>query len=187
MKIYRLSPSGRRTAIVLLISALIIWAFALWTFRSTLNIQYNPLQFWGSLVATVQEGLTIGQIVPALLMLVLIVATPLVIWNLLEEWAARYIVTDEGLRFDSLGVEVTYPWSGITAVRREDTGSDDPYDLLVLADDHTGQIRHALLRFLHNQAYGRRRLPIYAGIENRDELLAEIQARSAAGTSPSRQ
>ena len=49
MKTYRLSSAGRRTARILLVGALIIWAFALWTFRRTLGISYNPLLFWGSL------------------------------------------------------------------------------------------------------------------------------------------
>jgi hypothetical protein len=178
MKTYRLSPAGRRTAIILLVGALIIWAFALWTFRSTLGISYNPLAFWSSLRASVDAGLSVGQIVPALLMLVLIVATPLVIWNVLEEWAAAYTPTEEGLRFSSIGVALTYPWSGIAAVRAVDSDSDEPMDELLLSDDFTGQIKNPLLRFLHAQAYGRTRLPIYAGLEQRDELLSEIQQRA---------
>ena len=70
MKTYRLSSTGRRTALILLVGALIIWAFALWTFRSTLGISYNPVEFWGSLRSSVERGLSISQIVPALLMLV---------------------------------------------------------------------------------------------------------------------
>jgi hypothetical protein len=179
MKSYSLSPAGRRTAIILLISALIIWAFALWTFRSTLGASDDPnTPFWSALQANLSQGLSVGQIVPALLMLVLIVATPLVVWNVLEEWAATYTPTDDGLRFDSLGVSLVYPWSGITGVRRQDEDSDEPVDELLLAEDYTKQISNPLLRFLHGQAYGRRRLPIYAGLEQRDELLAEIQSRA---------
>jgi hypothetical protein len=182
MKTYRLSPSGRRTALILLVGALIIWAFALWTFRSTLGISYNPALFWSSLRAAIQgengQGLSISQIVPALLMLVLIVATPLVIWNILEEWAATYTPTDDGLRFDSLGVAVTYPWDGIGAVRGVDEDSDEPMDELLLREDYTRQIRNPLLRFLHGQAYGRRKLPLYAGLQDRDELLVEIRRRA---------
>lgn len=182
MKTYRLSPAGRRTAIILLIGAIIIWAFALWTFRSTLGISYHPLEFWGSLRASVDKGLGVGQVVPALLMLVLIVATPLVVWNILEEWDAAYTPAEDGLRFSSLGVRLTYPWSGIAAIRPVDEDSDEPMDEIVLTQDYTGQIANPLLRFLHRQAYGRLRLPLYAGVQDREELLAEIRAR--AGLEP---
>lgn len=186
MKTYRLSSAGRRTALILLVGALIIWAFALWTFRRTLGISYNPLLFWGSLRAAIQgadgQGLAIGQIVPALLMLVLIVATPLVIWNILEEWAATYTPTDSGLRFASLGIDLVYPWAGIGAIRQLDEDSDEPMDELLLREDYTRQIRNPLLRFLHSQAYGRRKLPLYAGIQERDELLTEIRRRTDLAT-----
>jgi hypothetical protein len=182
MKTYRLSSAGRRTALILLVGALIIWAFALWTFRRTLGISYNPLLFWGSLRAAMQgtdgQGLAIGQIVPALLMLVLIVATPLVIWNILEEWAATYTPTDSGLRFASLGIDLVYPWAGIGAIRQLDEDSDEPMDELLLREDYTRQIRNPVLRFLHGQAYGRKKLPLYAGIQGRDELLNEIRRRT---------
>lgn len=177
MKTYRLSSSGRRTSLILLVGALIVWAFALWTFRSTLGISYNPVEFWGTLRQSVEQGLTISQIVPALLMLMLIVATPLVIWNLLEEWSATYTPGEAGLRFEALGIALTYPWRSITGMRRVDEDSDEPVDEVVLAEDVTRQIRNPVLRFLHRQAYGRTRLPIYAGLENRDELLDEIRAR----------
>jgi hypothetical protein len=182
MKTYRISSSGRRTALILLVAALIIWFFAFWTFGSTLGISYNPLLFWASLRASIQgdkgQGLSISQIVPALLMLVLIVATPLVIWNILEEWAAAYTPTDEGLRFASLGIVLTYPWVGIGSIRRLDEDSDEPIDELLLHEDYTRQIRNPLLRFLHGQAYGRRKLPLYAGLQDRDELLDEIRQRA---------
>ena len=177
MKTYRISSSGRRTAIILLGGALIIWAFALWTFRSTLGISYNPIEFWGTLRASVEQGLSVSQIVPALLMLVLIVATPLVVWNILEEWAAAYTPAEYGLRFASLGVALTYPWTGIGAIRRVDEDSDEPIDELILNEDYTRQIHNPILRFLHAQAYGRTKLPLYAGLEDRDELLDEIRRR----------
>jgi hypothetical protein len=180
MKSYRLSPAGRRTALILLVSALIIWAFALWTFRSTLGSSDNgQASFWSAFQANIAQGLSIGQIVPALLMLVLIVATPLVVWNVLEEWAAVYTVTEAGLRFESLGVDVLYPWLGIMSVRRQDEDAAEPVDELILNSDYTRQIRNPVLRFLHGQAYGRKRLPIYAGLEQRDDLLGEIRARAS--------
>ncbi len=108
-------------------------------------------------------------------MLVLIVATPLVIWNILEEWAASYTPTEEGLRFVSLGIDVVYPWSGIDAIRQLDQDSDEPIDELQLREDYTNQIKNPVLRFLHGQAYGRKTLPVYAGLQEREELLAQIQ------------
>ncbi len=180
MKSYRLSPTGRRTALILLVSALIIWAFALWTFRSTLGSSNDAqVSFWSAFQANIAQGLSIGQIVPALLMVVLIVATPLVVWNVLEEWAAVYTVTEAGLRFESLGVDVLYPWLGIISVLRQDEDAAEPVDELVLNSDYTRQIRNPVLRFLHGQAYGRRRLPIYTGLEQRDDLLNEIRARAS--------
>ena len=172
MKTYRISSSGRRTALILLVGALIIWIFALWTFGSTLGI--NPVAFWGTLRASIEQGLSISQLVPALLMLVLIVATPLVIWNICEELAAAYTPTEDGLRFTALGVMLTLPWAGISAIRRVDEDSDEPMDELILREDYTSQIRNPLLRFLHAQAYGRTKLPIYAGVADRDDLLAVI-------------
>ncbi|HEU5087423.1 MAG TPA: hypothetical protein VFT99_08255, partial [Roseiflexaceae bacterium] len=71
MHTYRLSRSGRRTTLILLVGALMIWAFALWTLRSTLNISYNPFLFVSSLQTTLAHGLTVAQVVPAILMIVL--------------------------------------------------------------------------------------------------------------------
>jgi hypothetical protein len=162
MKTYRLSPAGRRTTLVLLIGALLIWAFAIWTLRSTL-------------AAAPLDALTIGQIIPALLMIVLIIATPLVVWNLLEEWACEFTPNDDGLRFTSLGIDLNYPWSGMRAIRPVDDDADEPMDELLFDSDYTIAIRNPILRFLHGQAYGRIKLPLYAGLADRDELLHTIR------------
>ncbi|MEO7908152.1 MAG: hypothetical protein ABIV47_00750 [Roseiflexaceae bacterium] len=176
MKTYRISSSGRRTALILLAGALIIWIFALWTFGSTLGI--NPVAFWSTLRVSIEQGLSISQLVPALLMLVLIVATPLVIWNICEELAAAYTPGADGLRFTALGIRLLVPWAGIRAIRRVDEDSDEPMDELLLREDYTSQIGNPLLRFLHAQAYGRTKLPIYAGVADRDELLTTIQQQA---------
>jgi len=178
MKTYRISSSGRRTALILLVGALIIWVFALWTFGSTLGVSASPIAFWGTLRASIEQGLSISQLVPALLMLVLIVATPLVIWNICEELTAAYTPTEGGLRFVALGVKLIVPWVGISDIHRVDEDSDEPMDELILREDYTSQIRNPLLRFLHAQAYGRTKLPIYAGVADRDDLLAVICQRA---------
>jgi hypothetical protein len=175
---YRLSAAGRRLTLVLLGAALLIWAFAIWSFASTLRISYLPLELWPSLQQSLADGLGVGQVVPALLMLALIVATPLLIWGLLEEWAAAYTPTPEGLRFESLGVSLTYPWPAVTAIRGADEDSDEPFDELILDRDYSAQIPNPVVRFLHRQAYGATRLPIYPGLEDRDGLIAEIRRHS---------
>jgi len=81
---------------VLLVAALLIWVFAIWSFASTLRISYHPLRLWPSLQQSLAEGLGVGQVVPALLMLALIVATPLLIWNLLEEMPKATIAQIHG-------------------------------------------------------------------------------------------
>jgi hypothetical protein len=180
MKTYRLSPVGRRTSLVLLVGALLIWAFALWSFASTLKLSYNPAQLWPTLQASLSSGLGVGQVVPALLMLALIVATPLLIWNLLEEWSAAYTPDDDGLRFDSLGIMITCPWPTVAGLRSVDDDGDEPLDEILLRQDATTQITNPLLRFLHRQAYGRRSLPVYAGLEDRADLLSVIRHHTAS-------
>lgn len=179
MKTYRLSPAGKRQTLVLLVAALLIWAFAVWSFASTLRISYNPLQLWPSFQQSLQQGLGLGQVVPALLMLTLIIATPLLIWSLLEEYAAAYTPTPDGLRYEALGVRVIFPWASLTGIRRTDDG-EEPFDELVVEGDQHTQIAGPLVRFLHRQAAGTGRLPIYPGVEQRDELIAEIQRHLAA-------
>jgi hypothetical protein len=179
MKTYRLSPSGRRNAIVLLIGALMIWVFALWTLRISLATSSDPS---ASLIQALREnldrGLSIGQIIPALLMAVLLVAAPLTVWNILEELGAQYTPTDAGLRFTSFGIALTCPWGSVVGIRRLDADADEPLDEVTLNDDLSTQIRNPLVRWLHRQACGARRLVIYSGLEDRDDLLREIRVRA---------
>jgi hypothetical protein len=184
MSMYRLSPAGRRQTLVLLLAALLIWAFAVWSFASTLRISYNPVQLWPSLQQSLAAGLGVGQVVPALLMLVLIIATPLLVWALLVEWSAAYSPSSQGLGFTSIGAELRLPWAAVSGLRRPD--GNEPHDEsqagdeLIVADDPTTQIANPLVRFLYRQSFGQRRLPIYPGVERRYELIAEIQRHIAA-------
>lgn len=179
MKTYRLSPSGRRSAIVLLIGALLIWVFALWTLRITLATSSDPsASLFQALQENLNRGLSAGQIIPALLMVVLLIATPLVLWGILEEWGAQYTLTDAGLQFTSFGVALNCPWDRISGIHRLEDDADEPLDAIIIRDDLSSQIKNPLVRWLHRQACGARRLLIYPGLEDRDDLLQEIRIRS---------
>ena len=182
MKTYRLSKHGRSTAAVLAGGGVVVWCFALWKFASVLGINY--LRLPSTLRAVAEQGLTASQIVPALLLLVLIVATPLLVWNVVEEWSTTYTVRDDGLLYDTVqGISVLYPWDSIRALRRVDPEADEPVHELLVDQAGISQINSRVLRWLHRQAFGRSRIPIYAQIDDRTELLDAIVAR--AGLQPS--
>ena len=163
----------------MLIGALLIWAFALWTLRITLATSSDPSAgLFQAFQENLDRGLSVGQVIPALLMVVLLIATPLVLWGILEEWGAQYTPTDAGLRFTSLGIALNCPWDRITGIRRLEENADEPLDAIMVSDDLSSQIKNPLVRWLHRQACGDRRLLIYPGLEDRDDLLQEIRARS---------
>mgnify|MGYP000184111025 CR=1 FL=1 len=186
-KTYRLSRRGRRTAYLLLAGSLLIWLFALWTLKNTLRIGVRPQTFipslqalWGRLSGTA-GSMTAEEIIPAVIMLALALVVPLLIWNILEELRASYTVGPAGITFRSLGIELSYPWSEVVSLRPVDEeAEEEPLDELVFRNSRLSSIRNPLLRFLHAQAYGRRRLPLYGGLEGREELLERIRAHLAA-------
>jgi hypothetical protein len=126
MKTYQLSATGRRNVMLLMIGAGLIWIFAIWTFQSTLAISYSPGKVLDSLQATLGQGLTVDRTIPALFMLVLMVAAPLTIWNIAMEWVVRYTPTGDGLHYDAFGIRLEIPWSNISDIRAIDTDSDEP-------------------------------------------------------------
>lgn len=81
----------------MIIVAMILWVFAVWSIASTLRLRLHPAVFWFDLQQVFTQPPAIEQAVPALLMLVLIVATPLLLWNLIAEWDATFRLTNEGL------------------------------------------------------------------------------------------
>ena len=177
---HRLSPTGRRNALALLLGAICVWVFAFWALQNTLGtVQGEPnLGFFAAVQRNIAAGLTLSQIIPALLMVALIVATPLVFWNILEEYAAVYTPTGAGLRYESVGVSLLIPWDAIEdVVPREDSG-ETSFDVRFNRDT-SAQVRQPWLRWLHGQAVGRRELHIPSGIEQRHELIAAITARGA--------
>ena len=98
---YRVTPEGRRTALVLLIGVAAIAVFAVWT-----------------IITLFDGGLSGPEWITAVLMLALALLAPLVGWNLLEERAAAIAVDERGLTFRSLGgIELSYPWSQVRGLR----------------------------------------------------------------------
>lgn len=124
------------------------------------------------------EGLTVNRTVPAIFMLVLMVAAPLTMWNISMELICRYAITEQGLRYTAVGVDITIPWDGIADIRTVDADSDEPSDELILRDTPTAQIPNPLFRLLYSQAYGAKVLPVYPGLIDRSELMAEVRRRS---------
>lgn len=177
MKTYRLDPTGRRAALLLGIGALAVWIFAVWKLPAVLGLSYANLV--GDVRDMLSNGLTVSQIVPGLLLAVIVIAAPLLLWNIAEEWSTTYTVRDDGLLYDTVqGISVLYPWGAIKGLRQVDPEADEPVHELVVDDAGIGQIRSNMLRWLHRQAFGRTRIPLYAHIAERDELMNEIIVRA---------
>ncbi len=177
VKTYRLSTTGRRIALLLALGGGVVWLFAVWKLADVLGISYLHLP--STLQAVVEGGLTASQIVPAVLLLVLIIAAPLLVWNVVEEWSTSYTVRDDGLLYDTVqGISVLYPWHAIKGLRRVDPEADEPVHELIVDQAGICQINSRVLRWLHRQAFGRSRVPIYAHVVDRDQLLDEIVARA---------
>ena len=175
MKTYRLTAAGRRLTLTLMAGAVLLWIFAVWMLPTTLGISYRDLST--TLGAAVQRGFGAAQLIPAGILIVMLVAAPLLLWSLWEEWSTSYTVGDDGLTYRTrAGIELHYPWTAIHEVRAGE--SEDSVVEVIVQPGVVRQIRNPLLRWLHRQAFGAHRVPIYADVEARDELLAEITRRS---------
>jgi hypothetical protein len=101
-QIYRLAPAARRTVLALLLGVLAIAVYALWT-----------------VVALVGSGLSGPDWVTAALMLVILLLSPAVAWNLLAEYNTTITTDAAGLTFRTLGVLLPYRWpqvGGLTPI-----------------------------------------------------------------------
>ncbi len=176
MNVYRLTSGARAAAAALALAVLALAGLAIWKLPAVLGASWAGLP--GSLGAAWSRGWSAAQIVPALLMVALIVAAPLLAYNLIEEASASYAVRDDGLLFGVLpGVTVLYPWSAVRGFGPLDPEEREPaYELRVDSRDMR-QLHSPLLRWLHQQAWGRSRVPIYAHVAGRDELISAILER----------
>lgn len=177
MKTYRLSQRGQMMSVLVAIGTLLIWGLAVWKLPDVLGIRYTDLI--GTLRVAIERGLQVSQIAVALLLIVMIVALPILVWDLLEERAASYTVRDDGLEYSTVrGVSMLYPWSSIKGLRLSDPEGRAPVYEVIVDRSGISQIRNPLLRWLHRQAYGHARIPIYAQVLHRDDLLGEIVRRA---------
>lgn len=100
---YRMSRDGKRQGIILLLGVLSLEVFAVW-----------------SLVTILDRGLEGAEWVSALLMVAIALVAPPVAWTLLEELNSRYVVTAEGLRYNSIGgIDLLYPWGELAGFKTE--------------------------------------------------------------------
>ena len=99
-QVYRLSPTGRRTALILLLGVAAVWVFAAW-----------------SLVTQALDGLSGPEWVTAVLMVGILIVAPVVGWTLLEERSATITADTQGLTYRSInGIALTYTWPEITGL-----------------------------------------------------------------------
>ncbi len=188
---YPISPEGRRQAIVLLLGVASLWVFAVW-----------------SLINLFEGGLGGIEWVSMVLMLGIVLVAPVVGWALLEEANSRITTDDNGIRYQSLaGIALHYKWdelSGFQPAGRkgkiarfflgdddedkepaiESSSNSDAEDddaesdtRLINTPDHTSQIKNPMARILHKLSHGAS-LPLYGGLERRDDLFREIALRT---------
>ncbi len=160
--------------LMLAVAALLLGVFAVSMLPSALGISYiHP----STLGVVLRRGPSVGQLIPAALLLAMLIAAPLLLWSLWEEWSASYAVADDGLTFRTVaGIALYIPWSAVRDLRTPD--ADDAIAELAVDPQINAQIRNPAVGWLHRQAFGGDRIPIYPGVEARDELIGQIVARA---------
>jgi hypothetical protein len=184
---FKIRAEARRTNYILAVGVGSLWLFAFW-----------------SLVTLFEGGLSGVEVVSMLLLGAICVVAPLVIWTLLSDAAGRYEVTDDALRYSSIGgLNVRLPWDQITVERAGEGGdaADDegPSDYMgVDAEERdlaefgegTKRVKYVvasgeaaggagMAHFLHTLSHGRK-LPLHDGIEGRARLEEQILKRAGA-------
>jgi hypothetical protein len=176
---YRLSPAGRRDNLLLIAVAMMLWLFAIWSLANTLQVRLHPAGMWADVQRLFAQPPAIEQAVPALFLLVVIVATPMVIWNAIAEWDATFVPTADGLCYTTMGMRLCCRWHDIVNIQPTPVSAEEDV-VLWLRYDPASTITHPLRRWLHRQYHGPNRLVIGAGIERRAELVALIEQALAA-------
>lgn len=172
MKSYRLTSSGRRLTLTLMVGTCLLWCSAIWWLQAALGIDYA--KFGTTFGAALRGGLDAARLIPAGVLIAMIVGAPFLFWSLWQEWSTSYTLNDAGLTYRTAAGTLQYPWSAIQGVRLED---DENLGAVLVAPELLNQIGNPLSRWLYRQAYGADRIPLYAGVESRDELVREINLR----------
>ena len=175
MKTYRLAPTGRRMILALMVGAFLLWCSALWSLQGALGIDYANLG--ATLAASFDDGLDAARLIPAGVLLALIVAAPFLWWSLWQEWRTSYTVDDDGLTYRVAARTLHFPW---TAIRSVQVDADPEAIAVVVVPESSKQIKNPLSRWLHSQAFGSGRVPIYPTVEQHAELVEQIARRIGA-------
>ena len=196
---YPISPEGRRQAIVLLLGVASLWLFAAWSLVNLFEggvggiewvsltlmlgiVLVSPVVGWALLeeansrFITGEEGIRYRSLMGIDLQYK---------WSELSTFetrerkskVARFFLgdddedmKDEGRRTEDGGRELT---EGESDAEDEDNDAVQPDTRLIRTPDRTGQINNPLARILHKLSHGAS-LPLYGGIERRDDLLRVI-------------
>src|SRR3712207_5423098 len=119
MSTYRLTRQGRLMTLILMVGVVLLWVFALLSLPGVLGIRYSDLVT--TLGAALAAGLDASELIPAVLLVAMLVAAPLVGWALIEEWGARYTVASDALTYQTVsGITIQVPWRKIRGLRQGD-------------------------------------------------------------------
>ncbi|MDQ6695074.1 MAG: hypothetical protein M3014_11770 [Chloroflexota bacterium] len=187
---YGVSREGKRQAYILFAGVVSLWIFALW-----------------SLIVILDGGITGVEWVSSLLMMSMLVVAPVVGWSLLAEASSRYGMSEQGLKYSTVGgLSLLYSWeeiagwaprSGRGRIARFFLGDEPSGDATLSGDssvvnsvdsEEDDEPETSLLQvsgvmpggpagLLHRLANGNNVLPIYGSIDNRDKLIGEITSR----------
>lgn len=189
-----MSRDGRRQAIILLLGVVSIWIFALWSFIVILDdgvggvewvsaflmlgilivapvVAWTLLEEANSRITTGDDGIRYQSLAG------IDITYP---WEQVAGFPqkgrrgriARFFLGEEEVEPEP-GPPQPLPQDGET----EPESEEEPDTLLLnVRADRTAQISNPLVRFLHKQAHGTG-VPIYGGLENRNDLLREINIR----------
>lgn len=159
-----------------MVGTCLLWCSAIWLFQAALGIDYTDPG--PTLRATLQDGLGVARLIPAGVLLALIVIAPLLLWSLRQELSSSYTLSDAGLTYRIAAGTLHYPWTAIRGIALED---DETLGAVLVTPDILKHIGNPLSRWLYRQAFGVDRVPLYAGVESRDELVREITRQIESG------